>query len=127
MLEFNGFDHINLSIKNFAETLDFYKKVFGFQIVEEKEYDGRPYATMGISGKGFLCLYEADNDFTGNDGINHIGININNYEQVIEQLKKLGIPYKYGGHVNYPHSRSIYIEDPNGIEIEISEKFGGDH
>jgi lactoylglutathione lyase len=32
---------------------------------------------------------------------------------------------KYGGSVQWPKSRSVYISDPNGYEIELAEIWGG--
>ena len=59
-------------------------------------------------------------------GFSHVSFHIENFEEIEHKCRELGIHIKYNGVVNWPGSRSIYIEDPNGYEIELAEKWGGD-
>ena len=73
-----------------------------------------------------LCLYERpDTVKHGNPGFGHVCFSIENFEQVEEKCKEMGLEIKYGGPVVWPKSRSIYIDDPNGYEVELSEVWGG--
>lgn len=99
MLTINKVDHINLSIHPYRETIDFYKQVFGMKTFEEGDSHGSPYEIIGIPGKLFLCLYESSPG--PQEGAQN------------------------GGEVHYPKSRSLYIEDPSGNAIELSESFAG--
>ena len=81
---------------------------------------GNPYIIIGISGSLALCLSETD-DFKGTGDFYHYGLNIENFDEVIELLDKHDVPYQYGGPVQYDSSRSVYINDPSGHEIELSE------
>ena len=58
-------------------------------------------------------------------GIAHFGFNIENFEEIMETCKSLGVKVFYDGPVKFEKSRSIYIEDPNGYDIELSEVQGG--
>ncbi len=123
MITINGIDHLNISVSNIDESLNFYKKVFGFKIYEQGESHGKPYFIIGEKSALYLCLYQSEERTRG--PINHIGINVQNFNSIEEKLKLAGIPLLYGGVVEYPLSQSIYIQDPDGNEIELSEKFGG--
>jgi lactoylglutathione lyase len=127
MLQATGFDHLNMNIRNFKETTDFYQNHLGFKIVEEgKSGRGNDYKIIGIPGKLYLAIYESNDSSLdkGQSHINHFGIHIKNYDVALAYIKQKKIPYQYGGHVDYGDSRSIYIMDPNGYEIELSEVFG---
>jgi catechol 2,3-dioxygenase-like lactoylglutathione lyase family enzyme len=111
-------------VRNFKESVDFYKEVFGLELKEEgKSMSGLDYKIVGLSGKLMLCLYEDPNVEV--KGLSHFGLNVENFSEVLEILQSKNIPYQYGGHVEYDNSRSVYIEDPSGYEIEISEVFAG--
>lgn len=44
---------------------------------------------------------------------------------MVEACKKMKVLVLYGGYVDWEKSRSVYITDPSGYEIEISELWGG--
>ncbi|MBT7610151.1 MAG: VOC family protein [Bacteriovoracaceae bacterium] len=127
MLKATGFDHVNMNVKNFDETVSFYMHHLGFEVLEEsKSAMGNEYKIMGIPGKLYLAIYESvDPVATSDKGyVNHLGIHIQNFDMALDYIKDNNIPYEYGGYVEYGKARSIYIIDPNGYEIELSEVFG---
>ncbi|MCB9094488.1 MAG: VOC family protein [Halobacteriovoraceae bacterium] len=115
-----------MNVKDLDETVRFYEEIFGF---EEKEkgtsMSGNPYKIIGIPNKVYLCLYESEFDDPEIEKLNHLGFNIEDFDSALEKLKKAKVKINVENY-QFDHSRSIYIEDPNGIEIELSEKFGGD-
>ncbi len=125
MININGIDHLNITVSNLDKSLNFYKNLFGFKTYQKEMYNNTtPFALIGLPNKLFLCLYQGEKRAMGH--INHIGINVFEFEKTIQALKRLNIEIKYGGEVTYPRSRSLYIADPDGNEIELSERFGGD-
>lgn len=128
MLEFNQIDHLNLTVKNLDKSVNFYKKVFNFDVHEEGNFNGTPFKIIGISQKAMLCLYENKNLENKKSNINHIGFNIDFYENIVEDLENLNVKLEYYNGkaiIQYPMSRSIYIHDPDGNEIELSSKLAG--
>jgi catechol 2,3-dioxygenase-like lactoylglutathione lyase family enzyme len=127
MLNIKGIDHINMNVKNLAKSIEFYEKMFGFEVKESgvSPMSGNKFAIIGESNKAFLAIYEGSEP----SKLNHIGFNVENFELVLEAIKKHNIRVgDYGdenGIVNYPQSKSIYIYDPDENEIELSSKFGG--
>lgn len=126
MLNIKGLDHLNLNVINLKETVDWYKEIFGFEVKEEGlSSSGNPYNIIGKSGVLYMALYENGDDEVDANPLNHIGFNLNNFDESLEVLKSKGIELGYGGIIDYPDSRSAYITDPNGLEIELSSNFGG--
>ena len=127
MLNFKGIDHINLNVENLKSSIKFYKDIFGFEVKEEGNSlkSGNDFAIIGKSGLGMLALYQVD-DFKLHGNLNHLGFNVESLEGIERYFNEKSIPMLYGGGVVlYPNSKSIYVADPSGYEIEISNNFGG--
>jgi len=132
MIHINGIDHINLEVPNLEETKKFYESIFGLEVKEDYEIstkDGkvRRFILIGISDKIMLCLYENKAVDLKTIPLNHIGVNVSNFDEAFEVAKKKEILDEKWGMIEYKYSRSFYILDPNGLGIEVSEKFGGGH
>lgn len=117
-------DHINISVSNIASSLKWYRKVFGFELVEEGEQNARKWAIIR-SGDALICFSENPDRkiLTGHEfhRLNHFGFTITDekkWESIIN-LEKLEL--LYGGEVViYPHSKAWYVSDPDGYEIEVA-------
>ena len=118
-------DHVNMKVKNLQQSVEFYKNLFGFDIKQEKN-PNKADAPSKIIGndKIKLCLYEIP-DMRPEGGINHFGFNISNFDRVLDKCKKLNVEILYGGPIDWEKSRSVYIKDPNGYELELGEVDGG--
>ncbi len=121
-------DHLNLTVGNFKETVAWYARVFGFELVEEGVQDGHPWGVIK-GGEALLCIYENpaldhkdrfDRARAGLHGLNHFALRIEDlgaWEAVIDQEK---VDVKYGGRIDWPHSYAWYVDDPTGYEIEVA-------
>lgn len=122
-LHTSGIDHINMQVRDLEQSCQFYQKLLGFTVLEDMpEHQGKI-----IGGKqALLALYQnPDLDLSEQSGFNHVCFHIENFDDIKQQCKELGIEIKYDGAVQWPHSKSIYIDDPNGYEIELAEVWGG--
>jgi len=121
ILKVSSIDHINMSVKNLAQSVEFYKNLFGFEIKKEQ-----PEEKSKIIGNDNvkLCLYE-DSEMKPEGAIAHFGFHVENFDEIINICTSLGVKIYYDGPVQFEKSRSIYISDPNGYDIELSEVFGG--
>ena len=121
ILKATSMDHVNMTVKNLEESVNFYKKLFGFEVKKDQpEFKSKIIGNDSIK----LCLYE-DSGMSPEGGIAHFGFNIENFEEIMETCKSLGVKVFYDGPVKFEKSRSIYIEDPSGYDIELSEVQGG--
>ena len=114
-------DHVNMTVRNLEESVKFYKNLFGFEIKKEQPEDkSKIIGNDNIK----LCLYE-DPEMKPEGGIAHFGFHVENFDEIMETCKSLDIKIYYEGPVQFEKSRSIYISDPSGYDIELSEVLGG--
>lgn len=126
MVQINRFDHVNMKVVNLNESVAFYKDVFNFDTKESGVWNGTPWTIVGLKDQAYLCMYEVGDLPRATDGVrlNHFGFHVENFEEIEEKLKAMGIEVRRGM-TNTPVSRSLYIDDPSGFEIELSERVGG--
>jgi len=124
-LEARSIDHVNMKVKDLAQSVQWYKDLFGFEIKQE-ENPNKIDAPSKIIGNDSikLCMYEVP-DMSPEGGIAHFGFNIKNFDNVIKRCEELGVQILYGGVVDWETSRSVYVVDPSGYEIELGEVSGG--
>lgn len=121
ILRTSSIDHINMEVKDLEQSVAFYKNLFGFEIKKEQ-----PEEKSKIIGNDNikLCLYE-NTEMKPEGAIAHFGFHVKNFNDIIKTCDSLGVKIHYDGPVQFEKSRSIYISDPNGYDIELSEVFGG--
>lgn len=120
-------DHLNMTVKDFDETSDWYKRVFGFEVVEAGIRSGAKWGILQ-SGEALLCVYEYPDlespekaiAHQGPHTVNHFGLRITDRERWEKTLKQEKVRVEYGGEVRYPNSSSWYVIDPTGYEIEVA-------
>lgn len=125
-LKATSIDHVNMKVKNLEQSVKFYKNLFGFEVKVEENFPNKSNVPSKIIGNDSikLCLYE-DPKMSPEGGIAHIGFHIENFEKVLEKCKEFDVEILYGGPVTFEQSKSIYIKDPDGYDIELSEVLGG--
>ena len=118
-------DHLNFTVTNLTETVDWYGRVFGFEVVERGVYQGHPWAIVR-SGDAMLCLYEHPDrhqpslkELKGLHHFSHFGMRIRDREAWVATIERENLEVKFGGEVDWPNSSSWYVEDPSGYEIEV--------
>lgn len=123
-----GVDHIQLDVANIEESLDFYSRVFGFEVKEVGIRAFTRWMIIGTRQALYLCMHEyAEGRGVKNEGleITHFGILVEDFDSVLSQLRDHGVKLLPDYEVPYHSSRSVYFVDPNGYKVEISEKYGG--
>ncbi len=131
-IRIKGIDHVNISVSDLERAMAFYESVFGFRLVE----DGRsraeaPFVIMSAGGRAFLALHESNRVAApSRPFINHWGFVVGDIDLVRRKLADHQVHVQdkdseSGGVRNWPRSRSIYVNDPDGHEIELAEVFGG--
>lgn len=125
ILDAKSIDHVNFRVKNLEESVKFYKELFGFKVLQEENPNKIDVPSKIIGNDTIkLCMYEVP-DMSPAGGIAHFGFNIENFEDIISKCNEMRVEILYGGVVDWEKSHSVYILDPNGYEIELSEISGG--
>lgn len=139
LIQINAIDHINLTVTHLDASIRFYQNAFGFELIEDgrKPDASRAYAILGIPGTAALALHSirsseetGNGDFAESLRINHWGFAVDDFDIMLKQLQQSNIQRSFlddypEGVIRYPGSRSIYITDPDGHEIELTERFAG--
>jgi lactoylglutathione lyase len=120
-------DHVNISVSNLSESIEWYNKIFGFELVEKgRSAQGKKWGIVA-SNDSMICMTEYNNkmpaDKIENESVHqiyHFGIRVTDLDRWRATVEKNNLQLYYGGEVEYPHSRSWYIHDPSGHEIEVS-------
>lgn len=120
-------DHINLTVQNIPESIDWYSKVFGFKQVEKGiSTKGQPW-TIIASNDSMIVMSEYKDKAKPNyeqesavHKIYHFGIRVSDLNEWENTVSKFDLKLYYGGVIEYPSSKSWYIRDPSGHEIEVS-------
>ena len=121
------FDHLNLTVTSFKDSVEWYGKVFGFKLVEQGMDQDGPWGVLR-SGDSMLCIYESPKRLNLDDSaegerfhqIYHFGLRVDDRATWEATVKTHGIKLCYGGAIRYPHSTSWYVTDPTGHNIEVS-------
>jgi len=121
-------DHLNMTVSNLQESIDWYAKVFGFEVVERGfRAPNTPWAILR-SGESMLCLYEhadrvAPFHFLKDEGsrhtVYHFAFRITDREKWLETVEENQLSLEFGGVNEYSHSTSWYVTDPTGYSIEV--------
>jgi lactoylglutathione lyase len=129
MIGISRIDHINMRVNNLAETIEFYGTNFGFEMKIDKRINDEqePWVILGLKDVAYLCLYEHPDKTISEEAlrISHFGFAIEDFDSALDKLRANNVTILYGGALDWPKSRSIYIKDPSGHEIELAEKVGG--
>ncbi len=122
-------DHLNLSVHDLEASIDWYRDLFAFEVVERGRLeDGSPWAIIR-GGDALLCLYPSperrllDGDALAEEkvhGINHFGLTLTDREAFETRAQEMGVTIRYGGAFRWPHATAFYVTDPTGWEIEVA-------
>jgi catechol 2,3-dioxygenase-like lactoylglutathione lyase family enzyme len=122
-------DHVNMSVLDLDVSAAFYAALFGLEVKEEGNSGGQRWCIIGAPDRFYLCIGEmrgADRFKAEGIHINHVGFVVDDIDETIRRIRALGICLVMGDKtLDWPRSRSAYVTDPNGILIEITNRFGG--
>ena len=124
-------DHINLTVSNLKESMDWYRNVFGLEFLEgDLNHKDELWAIVG-NADSMICMYEDKKLKSAREQgespfhrIYHFGFRISDKSKWDEIVRDQEIKVLYGGAYQYPHSLSWYVVDPSGHEIEVSYSDG---
>jgi catechol 2,3-dioxygenase-like lactoylglutathione lyase family enzyme len=122
-------DHVNLSVRDLDKSIDFYSRLLGIDIKERGESRGVRWCILGESDRFYVCFFEVPNGapYRPQDiHVNHVGFVVDDIDETVRRIHALGLRLAFNDElVNWPRSRSAYVKDPDGIDIEFTDRFGG--
>jgi catechol 2,3-dioxygenase-like lactoylglutathione lyase family enzyme len=109
--------HIHIFASNIDESIKFYKDFFGGEIVLDMELAGARNVFMKI-GKGRVHFYDQSPKNPGRGSIHHFGIQTDDIDEVVNNLKSKGISFKKDI-VDFGFWKYIMVPAPDDILIEL--------
>jgi 4-oxalocrotonate tautomerase len=109
--------HAAIRFEDLGKAEAFYCDLLGFGVRSREEYrDGEP-AIITKAGVGLVSGRRSDNV------LDHIAFYVASLADAMELIKREGIKLVRGP-VDMPYGRSVYVEDPQGTEVELIEVKG---
>lgn len=117
MIVIEAMDHIGITVSNLDKSIDFYRELFDFEIVE-KFADTRQ-AFLRVSDI-MIGLFEVEG-YKNVDGTrNHLSFFIDeeDFDDAVDEIQEKEIPIIYGPE-NIRKGKSVIFLDPDGNQIEL--------
>jgi len=120
------FTYVGIRVKDLQRSIEFYTKLLGMKVKGRGRIEQTKGETVGLESEegGFvleLNHYEKDSpyytEYITGEGLDHLAFKVDDLNKALEEAKSSGhhliLEMKADG------GRWAYIEDPNGIWIEL--------
>lgn len=116
--DFATFGAIHLDVTNLEKTIFFWTTIVGMKLRKSSEKT----AELGTDSKALVIVYEvAKKHFVkGYSGLYHFAINAPNANEFAYMINRLMVKNYPFSAVDHTMSKSIYLDDPDGINIEFT-------
>lgn len=120
------FTYVGIRVTNLQKSIDFYTKLLGMKILDRGKIEqtkGETVALASEEGKFVLELnyYKKDSPFntkyTVGEGLDHLAFKVDNLDKALEEARQA--EYRVILEMKAKEGRWAYIEDPDGIWIEV--------
>ena len=111
------------------QTIAFYQEVLGLEVVERKVSPrGSHLAFLAVPNSEELielCSFPASGPVKVQEDLVHLAFEVDNLDRAIGVLKEKNIPITDGPTQTSTGSRFIFIDAPDGYEVELIERQTG--
>lgn len=118
--------HTRMRVSDMDETISFYTKVLGLEVMERKVSPrGSHLAFLKVpNSEGLieLCSFPPSGPVTVQEDLVHLAFQVENLDDTIAALNSMGIPITDGPTRTSSGSRFIFINAPDGYEVELIER-----
>jgi lactoylglutathione lyase len=120
------FSYVGVRVKDLEKSIDFYSGLLGMKVTGRVKIAETRGETVGLESEegGFhleLNYYEKDSPYNTKyavgEGLDHLAFKVEDIDTAIREAKKAG--YRTLLEIKTKTSRWAYIEDPDGIWVEI--------
>ena len=118
--------YVGIRVTNLQKSIDFYTKVLGMTIAGRGKVEQTKGETVGLQSEegGFMLelnYYEENCPFntpyTVGEGLDHLAFKVDELDKALEEARHAGYQTILG--MKTDGGRWAYIEDPDGIWIEL--------
>ena len=126
MTRIRGLAEIVLNVRDRAASLEFYRDTLGLEVISPPDFPGPTFLQAGPGQAGIpqmvvLVPLPADAPpFQRPRTLHHLALEVapEDFDTVRDDLARRGFALRTGQHPVIP-SRTLYVDDPDGNEVEI--------
>jgi len=120
------FAYVGIRVKDLQKSTDFYTELLDMKVQGRGKVEPTKGETVGlVSAEGGFVLelnyYGKDSlfntEYVVGEGLDHLAFKVDNLDNALEEARKAG--YRTVLEMQADGGRWAYIEDPNGIWIEL--------
>jgi lactoylglutathione lyase len=120
------FTYVGIRVTDLQRSIDFYTKILGMTVSGRGKVELSKGETVGLQSEkdGFLLelnYYERSSPYntrySAGEGLDHLAFKVDDLDKALEEARKAGHPTIL--EMKADGSRWVYIEDPDGIWIEL--------
>ncbi len=121
--------HTRMRVSDMDETIRFYRDILGLEVVERKTSPrGSHLAFLAVPNSDELielCSFPASGQVRVQEDLVHLAFEVENLDDTIRSLEAKGVKITDGPTMTSSGSRFIFIDAPDGYEIELIERLPG--
>ena len=118
--------HTRMRVSNMDETIKFYTDVLGLEVVERKTSPrGSHLAFLAVPNSEELielCSFPGSGDVRVQEDLVHLAFQVDNLDETIRALEAKQVKITDGPTRTSSGNRFIFIDAPDGYEIELIER-----
>ena len=118
------FTYVGIRVKDLEKSVDFYSRILGMKVTGRSKIDQTKGETVGLESNGFtleLNYYRKESlyytEYVVGEGLDHLAFNVEDLTKALEETRAAG--YRIISEMKANGSHWAYVEDPNGIWIEL--------
>ncbi len=118
--------HTRMRVSNMDQTINFYTGVLGLEVMERKVSPrGSHLAFLKVPNSEELielCSFPPSGPVTVQEDLVHLAFEVDNLDDTIKSLREKQIKITDGPTRSSSGSRFIFIDAPDGYEVELIER-----
>ncbi|MCJ7425478.1 VOC family protein [Candidatus Bathyarchaeota archaeon] len=120
------FTYVGIRVTNLQKSIDFYTKLLGMQVTGKGKIEQTKGETVSLQSEKDSFVLELNyyeegspynTKYSVGEGLDHLAFKVEDFDKTLEETRRAGyrtlLKMKAGG------GRWAYIEDPDGIWIEV--------
>lgn len=119
-------EHVHIRAGNPEKTIDFFKKFFGAKVIKEFTNLGRKLTILSIGDKSNLSILHippaVENPQPENASVDHIGMAVENIEDLIRRLKEEGYKFPVDLTRSTSGAKIAFCLGPDNVYLELVDR-----
>nr|MDO8133298.1 VOC family protein [Candidatus Njordarchaeum guaymaensis] len=120
------FEYVGIRVDDLEISIDFYTKLLGMSILGRSKIEQTKGEVVTLQSEGSRFILELNyykknspyySEYAAGEGLDHLAFKVDNLDKALEEARLLGYPPV--SEIKSGNNRWAYIEDPNGIWIEL--------